>query len=222
MQTKRKELHRAFALFVRRTHKKVRTLTCLAQKIVLASRLEHSNQTNNRRRWPSVPCFPPLTSGPYRKMELTPFRCSAPHSPSTLGPGKIAGVEGVAGTIARMLRRGGTGPCHASRAWALRIDYMFQCIANHWKALAALPAICRTHQPPPCSLHGNGFPIHAEPSNDTKRAAQGQARRRLIAGPAHRLISATGSLPSYIRPPMNSSDAWHNRISPHLIDSFLS
>jgi len=159
MQTKRKELHRALALFVRRTHKNVRTLTCLAQKIVLASRLEHSNQTNNRRRWPSVPCFPPLTSGPYRKMELTPFRCSAPHSPSTLGPGKIAGVEGVAGTIARMLRRGATGPCHASRAWALRIDCMFQCIANRWKALAALPQSAgHTNRPrAACTATGSRF-----------------------------------------------------------------
>jgi hypothetical protein len=46
------------SLFVRRTHEKVRTLTCLARKLSLASRLERSNQTNNSRRWPSVPCFP--------------------------------------------------------------------------------------------------------------------------------------------------------------------
>ncbi len=59
---------------------------CLAQKLSLASRLEHSNQTNNSRRWPSVPCFPCLADQTYWKLELAPFRCSVPHSPS-LDPG---------------------------------------------------------------------------------------------------------------------------------------
>jgi hypothetical protein len=92
--------------FVRRTHEKVRTLTCLARKLSLASRLEHSNQTNNSRRWPSVPCFPCRRDQNYWKMELAPYRCSAPHSPS-LDPGwnKCGREEGVAGTIARILRR---------------------------------------------------------------------------------------------------------------------
>ena len=65
-----------------RTHETVRTLTCLARKLSLASRLERSNQTNNSRRWPSVPCFPCCENQNYWKLELAPFRCSVPHSPS--------------------------------------------------------------------------------------------------------------------------------------------
>ena len=52
---------------MQRTHEKVRTLTCLARRLSLASRLEHSNQTNNSRRWPSVPCFP----GPWHPAQKT-------------------------------------------------------------------------------------------------------------------------------------------------------
>src|SRR5271165_4068332 len=33
---------------------------------------------------------------------------------------------------------------------------------------------CPAHQSLPRNLHGNEFPIHAEPSNNTKQAAQGQ------------------------------------------------
>ena len=147
------------------THEKVRTLTCLARKLSLASRLEHSNQTNNSRRWPSVPCFPCYENQTYWKLELAPFRCSVPHSP-ILGP-----------RLEQMRPGGGCRryDCEVPQlnwsgafiyAQTLRRNCCFQCIALG----RSLP----THQPPPRNLHGNGFPIHAEPTNNTNRTSMGQ------------------------------------------------
>lgn len=60
-----------YRLPVQHTHEKLRTLTCLARSLSLASRLEHSNQTNNSRRWPSVPCFPWPASNQTRQTRTT-------------------------------------------------------------------------------------------------------------------------------------------------------
>jgi len=137
----------------------------------LASRLEHSNQTNNSRRWPSVPCFPCLAGQNDWKLELAPFRCSVPHSPS-LDPGwKPGREEGVAGTIARILLR--VLPAHAlaARAWNLRMKLLaFQCSANG-RSLHSLAVLAQT-------ARGDGFPIHAEPTNHIKEGAWGQVSSR--------------------------------------------
>jgi len=153
---------------VRSTHGKVRTLTCLARKLSLASRLEHTNQTNNSRRWPSVPCFPWLasqnqamqtrTTGSWSWLRFAvPPRIAHPWIPMNR-------EEGVAGTIAR----------YRSLAGSVLLPRHKPCGGTTVSSVPQ-PAKARSaHQPPPRNLHGNGFPIHAEPSNNIKPAAQGQ------------------------------------------------
>ena len=46
------------------------------------------------------------------------------------------------------------------------LNYLIQCIANG-RSLFRTPAV-------PGNLHGNGFPIHAEPTNNIKPPACGQ------------------------------------------------
>ncbi len=88
MQTRRRVFSR-LPHFVRCTHEKVRTLTCLAQKLSLASRLEHSNSDEQQSTVAERPLLPlagfsktSLADQKTWKLELAPFRCSVPHSPS--------------------------------------------------------------------------------------------------------------------------------------------
>jgi len=101
---------------------------------------------------PGLPLFG-LHRQNYWKMELTPFRCSVPHSPSLGSYSAETGCrkEGVAGTIARIFLRSMAGSCHRS---------------------STDPAV-ETHRI--CSnLRSYGFRIRTEPSNDTKETARGQ------------------------------------------------
>jgi hypothetical protein len=102
------------------------------------------------------------------KMELAPFRCSVPHSPS-LDPGwnKAPGRR-----VSQVRLRGycaATYPVHANFKCTKPCGETtaFQYIVNGRSPLDTLAA--------PSDPHGNGFPIHAEPSNNTKERAPGQA-----------------------------------------------
>jgi hypothetical protein len=101
----------------------------------------------------------PLASCPedhyHWKLELAPYRCSVPHSPSL--------AEGVAGTIARMLRRSTSRlpPRQVPRKLLLPV-YRKQTLPAHL-ADARLP------------FHSTESRQCAEPPNDINHASRGQA-----------------------------------------------
>jgi hypothetical protein len=52
------------------------------------------------------------------------------------------------------------------------VELLFSSVSH--LAVLQLAEAC-SHWPHPSKLHGDGFPNHAEPSNDSKDAAPGQA-----------------------------------------------
>lgn len=88
------------------------------------------------------------------------FACSVPHSPS-LDPFK---EEGVAGTIARYRSLTGLMPLSMHKP----------CGGTAVSSVPYSAKGCPAHQPPPRNLRGNGFPNHAEPTNNIKPTARGQ------------------------------------------------
>jgi hypothetical protein len=145
-----------------------------------APRLQTQTQTNNSRRWPSVPCFlrmasalaPALLEG----WSWLRFACSAPHSPS-LDPFK---EEGVAGAIAKDSRPFTS----ASRSLAAETpDAIYKTYNLTAYRITPRTKRYRSFQPPACfpilrSPDKAEFPIHMEPSNNIKHAAPGQAAYR--------------------------------------------
>jgi hypothetical protein len=184
---------------VQRTHENLRTLTCLSRSLSLASRLEHSNQTNNSRRWPSVPCFPraqiqdPRPTGRWSWLR---FACSVPHSPSTWVP---AGLD----------RGGGCRryDCEVpQRNWPMLRKALRMVIAVPSVLLSATGRLT-------ANLHGDGFRIRAEPTKNSKVGVRGQVSRpqfgrRPVSGAPHlasemwecRLVPPLSSATATVRP----------------------
>jgi hypothetical protein len=105
----------------------MRTLTCLARRLSLASRLEHSNQTNYSRRWPSVPCFlwSPATSWPRNIKPCRPVLLEVGVGSVSPVPPRIAHpwipkAEGVAGAISEDAS-GSAQSMLTFSAWTLRM-----------------------------------------------------------------------------------------------------
>jgi hypothetical protein len=159
--------------FRARTHENVRTLKCLAQNCpwlpVWNTQIRRTTVDGGRASLAS----PVHEDQTYWKLELAPFRCSAPHSPSLDSGLKLIRKEGVAGAIARILRR--SVPAHArfmctNPAELLPVLLLLlQCIAKVQRLRST-----KVHRiNPDC----DEFPIHAEPTKHIKFRTGAQLRQ---------------------------------------------